>query len=69
MPRLLRDAPLNGIWEGSGNVMCSTSCGRWAASPRACPPSWPSASSPAAVTRGWTPPGRARGDARRAQRG
>jgi putative acyl-CoA dehydrogenase len=21
MPRLLRDAPLNGIWEGSGNVM------------------------------------------------
>ena len=22
MPRLLRDAPLNGIWEGSGNVMC-----------------------------------------------
>ncbi len=22
MPRLLREAPLNGIWEGSGNVMC-----------------------------------------------
>jgi putative acyl-CoA dehydrogenase len=22
MPRLLRDAPLNGIWEGSGNVIC-----------------------------------------------
>ena len=21
MPRLLRDSPLNGIWEGSGNVM------------------------------------------------
>ena len=21
MPRLLRDAPLNGIWEGSGNVI------------------------------------------------
>src|SRR5688500_6576434 len=21
MPRLLRDAPINGIWEGSGNVM------------------------------------------------
>jgi len=22
MPRLLRDSPLNGIWEGSGNVIC-----------------------------------------------
>ena len=22
MPRLLREAPLNGIWEGSGNVIC-----------------------------------------------
>lgn len=22
MPRLFREAPLNGIWEGSGNVMC-----------------------------------------------
>jgi putative acyl-CoA dehydrogenase len=22
MPRLLRESPLNGIWEGSGNVMC-----------------------------------------------
>ena len=22
MPRLYREAPLNGIWEGSGNVMC-----------------------------------------------
>jgi putative acyl-CoA dehydrogenase len=22
MPRLFRESPLNGIWEGSGNVMC-----------------------------------------------
>ena len=22
MPRLYREAPLNGIWEGSGNVIC-----------------------------------------------
>ena len=22
MPRLLRESPLNGIWEGSGNVIC-----------------------------------------------
>ena len=22
MPRLFREAPLNAIWEGSGNVMC-----------------------------------------------
>ena len=22
MPRLFREAPLNGIWEGSGNVIC-----------------------------------------------
>ena len=28
MPRLLRDAPLNGIWEGSGNVMCARRAAR-----------------------------------------
>ena len=33
MPRLLRDAPLNGIWEGSGNVMSARRPAR--AGPRA----------------------------------
>ena len=37
MPRLLRDAPLNGIWEGSGNVMASTSCARMAREPEGLP--------------------------------
>ena len=28
MERLYREAPLNGIWEGSGNVICPTCCAR-----------------------------------------
>ena len=28
MPRLYREAPLDSIWEGSGNVMASTCCAR-----------------------------------------
>ena len=27
LPRLYRESPLNSIWEGSGNVIASTSCG------------------------------------------
>lgn len=29
LPRLFRESPLNSIWEGSGNVICSTWCGRF----------------------------------------
>ena len=32
MARLYREAPVNAIWEGSGNVNASTSCGPWRAS-------------------------------------
>ena len=33
MPRLYREAPLNSIWEGSGNVNASTCCARWPGEP------------------------------------
>ena len=36
MARLYREAPLNGIWEGSGNVMCLDVLRSMRASPRAC---------------------------------
>ena len=51
MPRLLRDAPLNGIWEGSGNVIALDVLRALAREPDGLPPSSPSASSPAAGTR------------------
>ena len=35
MPRLYREAPLNSIWEGSGNVICLDVLRAMAASPRA----------------------------------
>ena len=56
MPRLLRDAPLNGIWEGSGNVIALDvlrALAREPRGPRRLP--WPSASWRAAATRGSTP--------------
>ena len=59
LPRLLRDAPLNGIWEGSGNVIALDVLRALAREPEALPRSSPSASWPAAATRGWTPPRRA----------
>jgi putative acyl-CoA dehydrogenase len=37
MPRLLRDAPLNGIWEGSGNVMSLDALRAVAREPEALP--------------------------------
>ena len=44
MPRLLRDSPLNSIWEGSGNVAALDVLRALARSRRGCPPSSPSAS-------------------------
>jgi putative acyl-CoA dehydrogenase len=46
MPRLFRESPLNGIWEGSGNVICLDVLRALAREPRRSTPSWPS----------WTPP-------------
>ena len=54
LARLYREAPVNAIWEGSGNVMASTCCARFRAKatprarswrrspakPQACP-AWP----------------------------
>jgi hypothetical protein len=46
MPLLYRDAPLNSIWEGSGNVAALDVLRAIVRSRTACPRSWPSASSP-----------------------
>ena len=54
MPRLLRDAPLNGIWEGSGNVIALDVLRALAREPEGLRRSSPSASWPAAPTRGST---------------
>ena len=50
MPLLYRDAPLNSIWEGSGNVLRSMSCARWSRSPTGCRRSSRNASWPRAPT-------------------
>src|SRR4029450_9628957 len=39
MPRLLRDSPLNSIWEGSGNVIARHALRPLARDPEALPPS------------------------------
>ena len=64
MPRLLRDAPLNGIWEGSGNVIALDVLRALAREPGVWRRSWPSASSRAAPTRARRPPRRAAVDDR-----
>ena len=50
LPRLYREAPVNSIWEGSGNVQCLMYCARCPKSPacwRCCSPN----SAMATVTR------------------
>ena len=55
MPRLYREAPLNSIWEGSGNVTALDVLRALAApAGRRLTPCWPSWPSPPARTRGWT---------------
>jgi hypothetical protein len=36
MARLYREAPLNGVWEGTGNVIASTCCARCSVFPIVC---------------------------------
>ena len=50
MPRLYREAPLNGIWEGSGNVICLDVLRAIARSPERSRRSSPSAALAAAAT-------------------
>ena len=55
MPRLYREAPLNGIWEGTGNMICLDVLRALNRSPtrsRHCSPNWPG---PAAATAASTP--------------
>ena len=55
MPRLYRDAPLNSIWEGSGNVAALDVVRAIGSSPRRCRRSWPNVSWRRAAIGGSTP--------------
>ena len=50
LPRLYRDAPLNSVWEGSGNIPPWTCCGPWRGPPNRPTPCWPRLAWPAAPT-------------------
>ena len=48
LPRLYREAPVNAIWEGSGNVLCLDVLRAMERAPRPWPRCWPSWRGPAA---------------------
>ena len=56
MPRLFRQSPLNGVWEGSGNVICLDVLRAMRREPESRRPSWPNSTPPPGPTCATTPP-------------